>query len=85
MAGKLGDDGTMDTVIYCDECGQEQRYNYDSGPRDEQDTADRIAELRAKYPTAHDSQITARLDRQLYDEFVAWAVEDFESEHTCPK
>ncbi len=30
MAARLGDDGTMDTVIYCSECGQEQRYNFDS-------------------------------------------------------
>lgn len=25
----LMDDGTMDTVIRCDECGEEYRYNYD--------------------------------------------------------
>lgn len=25
----LGDDGTMDTVVYCADCGQEGRYNYD--------------------------------------------------------
>lgn len=24
----LGDDGTMDTVIICDDCGEELRYNY---------------------------------------------------------
>lgn len=32
---RLSDDGTMDTVLVCDECGQEMRYNYDpSGPSD---------------------------------------------------
>ena len=25
----LVDDGTMDTVIACDDCGQEMRYNFD--------------------------------------------------------
>lgn len=25
----LGDDGTMDTVVVCDECGRELRYTYD--------------------------------------------------------
>jgi len=36
---RLGDDGTMDTVLVCDECGQEIRYNFDpSGP----DTIDDI-------------------------------------------
>lgn len=29
MAFSLGDDGTMDTVVYCDDCGQEERFNYD--------------------------------------------------------
>jgi len=33
MAFELTDDGTMDTVVRCTECGQELRYNYDpSGP-----------------------------------------------------
>ena len=26
---RLGDDGTLDTVLVCSECGQETRYNYD--------------------------------------------------------
>ena len=26
----LGDDGTMDTVLHCTECGQEFRYNFDA-------------------------------------------------------
>lgn len=28
MAGHLTDDGTMDTVIKCDICGEETRYSY---------------------------------------------------------
>ncbi len=27
---KLGDDGTMDTVLVCDQCSEEMRYNYDA-------------------------------------------------------
>jgi hypothetical protein len=34
MAARLGDDGTLDTVIYCSECGQEQRYNYSAEDED---------------------------------------------------
>lgn len=30
----LSDDGTLDTVLTCSECGQDERYNYDpSGGR----------------------------------------------------
>lgn len=29
MAAELRDDGTMDTVIACDRCGEEERYNWD--------------------------------------------------------
>ena len=28
MTMRLGDDGTLDTVIYCDNCNQEFRFNY---------------------------------------------------------
>jgi len=31
MAILLGDDGTLDTVLVCSECGEEMRYNYDGG------------------------------------------------------
>lgn len=33
----LGDDGTMDTVVYCSECRQEARYNYSEGMQDHGD------------------------------------------------
>ena len=29
MAFSLGDDGTMDTVLICDECGKSDRYGFD--------------------------------------------------------
>ena len=28
----LGDDGTMDTVVFCSECGREYRGNWDPNP-----------------------------------------------------
>lgn len=33
----LGDDGTLDTVVYCSECGQERRYSYSDGMHDHGD------------------------------------------------
>lgn len=32
MSILLGDDGTLDTVVYCSECRHEYRGNYDPGP-----------------------------------------------------
>jgi len=29
MSIVLGDDGTLDTVLHCTDCGQEFRYNFD--------------------------------------------------------
>ena len=37
MAFYLTDDGTMDTVVRCENCGQELRYNYASGPFADED------------------------------------------------
>lgn len=51
--GELRSDGTMDTVIACSECGEEQRYTF-----------------------AGDGEET-------YDEFVEWALMDFDEEHVC--
>ena len=31
---RLSDDGTMDTVLKCDECGEEMRYNFDTHNED---------------------------------------------------
>ena len=32
MAITVDDDGTMDTVLVCDKCGQEYRFTYEPGP-----------------------------------------------------
>lgn len=39
MAMLLGDDGTLDTVIVCSECGEEMRYNFDDGDQPRKLTA----------------------------------------------
>lgn len=62
MSGRLGDDGTLDTVIVCDACGEEARYNFDSDGMEEDG----------------DSQAA-------YDDFVDWAISDFNDSHECPK
>lgn len=67
---RLGDDGTMDTVLVCRQCGAEARYNYD-GPND----------IEAASVDGAMEQL-ADADEQ-YRAFVAWAIEDFDSEHDC--
>ena len=32
MAFYLTDDGTLDTVVRCEHCGHEERFNYDPSP-----------------------------------------------------
>lgn len=85
MSGRirLSDDGTLDTVLVCNSCGAEARYNYDASARDEQDNADRIEEMRTTHSTATDANLQEFVDEQCYDEFVQWAIEDFDSEHDC--
>lgn len=80
---RLSDDGTMDTVLVCRECGAEARYNYDASSRDEQDNSDRLEEMRKTNPVASDAQLQGAVDAQCYDEWVEWAIEDFDSEHEC--
>lgn len=47
MAFTLTDDGTMDTIVRCEYCGQEERFNYDPPPEaddSEQDDEELYAE-----------------------------------------
>ena len=39
MAIELTDDGTLDTVLRCSDCGEEMRYNYDAGFEQPEDAA----------------------------------------------
>lgn len=83
MAGQLSDDGTMDTVIRCSECGREQRYNYDSSARDMQDNADRIEEFANRYPADNIMRLQERVDEQCYNEWVDQCIADFDESHEC--
>lgn len=40
---RLGDDGTLDTVIVCEDCGAELRYNYNPSEEQDEDTTDEEA------------------------------------------
>ena len=59
MAFRLGDDGTLDTVVVCEDCGQAERYNYQGED-----------ESAFEGPGA-------------YQDFIAWALRDAETEHDC--
>lgn len=80
----LTDDGTLDTVLRCTECGKEMRYNYDVGPESEECALELRADYLLKHPTATDAQANDYADTVLYDEWIAWAKEDAEAEHECP-
>ena len=67
MAFYLGDDGTLDTVIVCRECGAELRYSYDPS-MEEWDYGHEPTEIECQ---------------QAYDDFVDWAIEDAEDSHIC--
>lgn len=70
---ELTDDGTLDTVLRCSECGEEFRYNYDPCG-----TEERAEELRTE-GLSEDS-----INEALYDEFVEWAIDDAMGDHECP-
>ncbi len=87
MAIELTDDGTLDTVLRCSECGEEMRYNYDPSQNDE-----RVAELTEEYTRQATTgigiyslpNVENRVNETLYDEFVEWAIEDATDSHECP-
>jgi hypothetical protein len=68
MAIELTDDGTMDTVLRCSECGEEFRFNYANSGADE---ANAETELSDADHEAH------------YDEWVQSCIEDAEADHAC--
>lgn len=69
MSIELGDDGTMDTVLYCTECGEEFRFNYDGGGGFADDDTGEV-------------KLT---DEQAYDAFITSCIEEVEAEHECAK
>ena len=58
---RLGDDGTLDTVIYCVACGREYRFNYDPSNTETEANAEYdafvaecIAEIEAEHTCEED-------------------------------
>lgn len=83
MAIELTDDGTLDTVLCCTDCGEEMRYNYMPGP-DEDEHRDLLCfVLREKHPKASKAKIEQMADEALYQQYVDSCIEDAESEHEC--
>lgn len=73
---ELTDDGTMDTVVRCSECGEEMRYNYEP---DEGKIKERIEH------NWRQGQVFPRTNAEddAYDAFVDWAIEDATTDHEC--
>jgi hypothetical protein len=71
-AFELTDDGTMDTVVRCAECGEERRYTFDPAGPYEVDDPDN------NQPQSDEQQAEA-----AYEEFTRWACEDAEQDHEC--
>lgn len=68
MAIELSDDGTMDTVLRCTECGEEFRGNYDAAMPSGDDESQPDREQDAM---------------DAYDEWVDDFIVDIENEHEC--
>jgi hypothetical protein len=67
----LGDDGTMDTVIVCDGCGEEIRYTYDAGPDDDDP------------PMSDEDRYTAWISDDRYTAWIAECKVDAADDHQC--
>lgn len=82
MAIELTDDGTMDTVLRCSDCGAEMRYNYSDTENNER-AADLTEEIRRTNAHWTARQVENAVNENLYNEFIAWAIEDATAEHEC--
>lgn len=83
MAIELTDDGTMDTVLRCSECGEEFRFTHDGLGIEDED--DRIAALLDANPGMTEARATDLLGEVLYEEWVDSCIAEIESEHECPQ
>ena len=70
MAIELSDDGTMDTVLVCSECGEQFRYNFDG--------------TGLEGGCEHGCAPEADCGHE-YERFVEWAIEDATGDHECPR
>lgn len=80
---QLIDDGTLDIVLCCSDCGEEMRYTYDPGPDSEERALELRAEYLAQHPDAKDSAANDYADQTLYDEYVEGRIEDADAQHEC--
>ena len=81
MTIQLTDDGTMDTVLRCADCGAEMRYNYD--PSSSADDLDqRVDDYMDDHSVARGAAIDA-IGTADYDAFVEWAIDDATADHVC--
>lgn len=65
---RLGDDGTMDTVVVCADCGEELRYNFDG--HEEGCDGDKGGGCE-------------EYGQGCYSRFCDWALKDAAEEHEC--
>ena len=70
MAIQLGDDGTLDTVVFCTECGEEFRGTWDDG---------------VAFAKMTDDSLPDRFDTDGRQDFIGWLIADVTAEHECPK
>lgn len=82
MEIELTDDGTMDTVLRCSECGAEMRYNYEP-PDDPSESLAWCQQWHERHPGKSDYDADVALGQHLYDAFVKWAIEDATADHVC--
>lgn len=78
---ELTDDGTLDTVLRCSDCGEEIRYSYDGG--EEESRLELEREQAIKHPSWRNEQVIDAVNDQLYSEFIDWAIEDATADHEC--
>lgn len=71
MAIELTDDGTLDTVLRCSDCGEEFRFNYASGHESADDD------------TCSHGKAPADGCEDCYDEWITDCISEIEEEHDC--
>jgi hypothetical protein len=75
MAIELSDDGTLDTVLRCSDCGKEFRFTRDDGPGSDE----HADEIRAQNPN-----LTAEeCDVLMYEKYVLDCIQEVSDEHEC--
>lgn len=84
MSFSLTDDGTMDTVVRCDECGEEVRFNYDSSAYPEEDYSADVDAIMADDPSLTRAQAEDILNERRYDAFIDECCEEAAEDHECP-